>query len=90
MMQSRFPAAMASAAEMIACIEEAHQRLIEVAGTDSPRSEERDDAGDVVVLFGPLLGDPHIRSSTWSPVSPVSASVWSMRRVERSSLRTSA
>jgi len=39
MMQSRFPAAMASAAEMIA-IEEAHQRLIEVAGTDSPRSEE--------------------------------------------------
>jgi len=52
--------------------------------------EERDDAGDVVVLFGPLLGDPHIRSSTWSPVSPVSASVWSMRRVERSSLRTSA
>ena len=89
--QSRLPAAMASDAEMTACIEEAHQRLMLVAGVPSPSSESRAMTRATLLSCSPRCwATPHIRSSTSSPSRPVSSKMWSMSVTERSSLRTSS
>jgi len=68
MIASRLPAAMASEAEMTDCIEEAHQRLIVVAGTLSPSSESRAMTRARLLSCSPRCwAQPHIRSSISSP-----------------------